>query len=119
MAPVQAHSSAMSESRETYKTLDLALRVGEVLLSSGAGAADVSATMLSIAHACGLRGVTPDVTFTQLSMGHQAGPDDPGVLQVRRVTHREIDYEDLTEVDHIVRDLLAGRIDREEARSRM
>ena len=36
--------------RDIYKTLDLSLRIGEVLLSSGAGAADVGATMLNVAH---------------------------------------------------------------------
>ncbi len=28
----------MTERRDTYKALDLALRIGEILLSSGAGA---------------------------------------------------------------------------------
>ncbi|HET7387326.1 MAG TPA: threonine/serine exporter family protein [Nocardioidaceae bacterium] len=108
-----------SESRDVFKTLDLALRIGEVLLSSGAGAADVSATMLSVARVCGLRGATADVTFTSLSMSHQASLEEPGVVQMRQVTHREIDYEDLTLVDHLVRDLLRGAIDRDEARSRL
>ena len=49
---------------DTYRTLDLALRIGEMLLSAGAGAADVAATMLNVANACGLRGSTADVTFT-------------------------------------------------------
>ena len=105
--------------RDTYKTLDLALRIGEMLLSSGAGAADVTATMLSVAHTCGLRGVAADVTFTEVSLNHQPSFDEPAVIQVRHVTHREIDYEDLTMVDHIVRDLIAGRISRDEARDRM
>jgi uncharacterized membrane protein YjjP (DUF1212 family) len=109
----------MPESREIYKTLDLALRVGELLLSSGAGAADVSATMLSVARACGLRGVTADVTFTALSMSYQSSVDEPALIQMRQVTHRELDYEDLTQVDHLVRALVAGRIDRDEARSQL
>ena len=109
----------MAESREIYKTLDLALRIGEVLLSSGAGAADVTATMWSVVHACGLRGVEVDVTFTALTMTHQAGYDEPALIQVRHVRHREIDYADLTLVDHIVRDLLRGDIDRDEARARL
>ena len=41
----------MDDRTDTYKTLDLALRIGEMLLSSGAGAADVNATMSSVAHA--------------------------------------------------------------------
>jgi uncharacterized membrane protein YjjP (DUF1212 family) len=102
--------------KAVYKTLDLALRVGELLLSSGAGAADVTATMLSVAHACGLRGVSADVTYTELTMHHQPSVEDPPVTQMRRITHREIDYEDLTMVDHVVRDLVEKRIDRDEAR---
>jgi uncharacterized membrane protein YjjP (DUF1212 family) len=109
----------MAESRDVYKTLDLALRIGEMLLSSGAGAADVTATMLSVSHACGLRPVTADVTFTSLAMSHQASFDEPALIQMRQVKHREIDYEDLTVVDHLVGDLLRGDIDRDEARSRM
>jgi uncharacterized membrane protein YjjP (DUF1212 family) len=106
-------------SRDIYKTLDLSLRVGEVLLSSGAGAADVGATMLNVAHACGLRGATADVTFTGLAMSHQTRFEEPALIQMRQVRHREIDYEDLTLVDHLVRDLLAGRLDRDQARSRL
>ena len=105
------------ERRDTYKTLDLALRIGEMLLSNGAGAADVTAAMLAVTHVCGLRRVTADVTFTQLTLTHQPSLDEPATLQIRRVTHREIDYEDLTMVDHLVGDLLDGTIDRDEARS--
>ena len=107
------------DNRDLYRTLDLALRVGEVLLSSGAGAADVGATMMNVAHACGLRGATADVTFTELAMSHPRGFDEPAMIQMRQVRHREIDYEDLTLVDHLVRDLVNGRIDRDEASARL
>ena len=107
------------ETREIYKTLDLCLRVGEVLLSSGAGAADVTATMLSLAHGLGLRNADVDVTFTALSMSYQASFDDPALIQVRNVRHRDIDYEDLTEVDHLITEVLRGDLDRDEARQRL
>jgi uncharacterized membrane protein YjjP (DUF1212 family) len=110
---------AREQSRDVYKTLDLGLRIGEVLLSSGAGAADVGATMLNVAHGCGLRGATADVTFTELAMSHQTSYDEPSMIQIRQVRHREIDYEDLTLVDHLVRDLVGGAIDRDEARSQL
>ena len=45
----------MTERGEIYETLDLALRVGEFFLSAGAGAADVTATMLATAPACGVQ----------------------------------------------------------------
>lgn len=109
----------MSDTREIYKTLDLCLRIGEVLLSSGAGAADVTASMLSVSYALGLRTADVDVTFTALQMSYQTSFDEPALIQVRNVRHRDIDYEDLTEVNFIVNDIITGDIDRDEARHRM
>ena len=71
----------MVERNESYLACDLALRVGEILLSSGAGAADVTATMLAVTRASGIRGVTSDVTYTDLSLRHQPSLDAPEVRQ--------------------------------------
>jgi threonine/serine exporter ThrE len=109
----------MADTKDIYKTLDLALRIGELLLSSGAGAADVTAQMDNVARACGLRRVTADVTFTEIAMSHQAHPDEPALIQLRQVRYRQIDYGDLTLVDHLVRDLVPGKIDRAEAATRL
>ena len=109
----------MAESNDTYQTLDLSLRVGELLLSSGAGAADVAAQMLNVAHACGLRRTTADVTFTELAMSHQPRHDEPSMIQLRQVRYRAVDYGDLTLVDHLIRDLANGDIDRDEASNRL
>ena len=108
---------AMLEARALNLTLDFCLRVGELLLSSGAGAADVTATMQSLAFHFGVRHPDVDVTFTSLRMSYQTSPEEPTVIQVRQVTQREIDYEDLTLVDHLVRDVLGGRVDLAEART--
>ncbi|MBS2936633.1 threonine/serine exporter family protein [Nocardioides sp. J2M5] len=99
--------------------MDLCLRIGEMLLSSGAGAADVTATMRSVADHLGLRGAEIDVTFTALSMSFQRGPEEVPMLLVRHVQQRDIDYEDLTSVDHLVRDLLTDQVDLYTARTRM
>jgi len=107
----------MAEAREQYLTLDLALRIGEILLSSGAGAADTTATMLAITHHLGLRGVDVDVTFTSLRLSYQSDPAEPAVLLMRQVRHRDIDYDDLTRVDALVSALLAGEVDRDGARA--
>ncbi len=115
--PVGLDTRLAMVDRDVFKTLDLALRIGEMLLSSGAGAADVTATMLAVTRALGLRGVVADVTFTALALHHQVSLDEPGSVQTRRVTHREIDYEDLTLVDHLVRDVVDGNLDRDEARA--
>ncbi|HEU4336484.1 MAG TPA: threonine/serine exporter family protein [Nocardioides sp.] len=105
--------------REIHLTMDLCLRIGEMLLSSGAGAADVTATMRSVADHLGLRSAEIDVTFTALSMSHQRSSDDVPMLMLRHVQQRDIDYEDLTAVDHLVRDVLTDRADLYLARSRM
>lgn len=114
-----AAEEAAERTREIHLTMDLCLRVGEMLLSSGAGAADVTATMRSVADHFGLRQAEIDVTFTALSMSHQRSPDDVPVLMMRHVMQRDIDYEDLTAVDHLVRDVLTDRADLYLARSRM
>jgi uncharacterized membrane protein YjjP (DUF1212 family) len=115
----ESRERAAERTREVHLTMDLCLRIGEMLLSSGAGAADVAATMRSVADHLGLRHAEIDVTFTALSMIHQRSPDDVPVLMMRHVTQRDIDYEDLTAVDHLVRDVLTDQADLLLARSRM
>ena len=61
----------MSERREVHTSLDLALRIGEMLLASGASAADVTSGMLAVTHACGVHNVSGDVTFIDLTLRHQ------------------------------------------------
>ena len=110
---------AVSDARETYKILDLALRIGEILLSSGAGAADVTATMLGITHHYGLRNADIDVTFTLLRMSYQDDPDEMPVLLTRNVNQRDIDYDDLTRTQDLVNDILFDRVNVTEARARV
>ncbi|MEO6471597.1 MAG: threonine/serine exporter family protein [Aeromicrobium sp.] len=107
----------MAESSEIYKTIDFALRVGEMLLSNGAGAPDVSATMGSVVHHLGLRGAVVDVTFTSLSISYQTSIEEPTFLQTRHVRQRDIDYDDLTAVDHLVTSLLLNEVTRDKART--
>lgn len=110
---------AGSGPRDVYGSLDLALRIGDLLLSSGGGAADVEATMLAIVHADGLDGVTADVTFTELSLQQRSGIAEPAAILVRRVRRRPADYEELIAVDRLVQDLLDGRTTSDDARRQL
>jgi uncharacterized membrane protein YjjP (DUF1212 family) len=101
--------------REVYESLDLALRLGEILLSSGAGAADVTATMLAVTSACGVTDVHADVTFVDLTLYHEPSLGGPATIRVRRVRPREVDLSDLTEADQAVDELVSGRITPAEA----
>ncbi|MFC6152760.1 threonine/serine ThrE exporter family protein [Nocardioides yefusunii] len=105
--------------KELNLAIDLCLRIGEMLLGNGAGAADVTSTMRAAAQHLGLRNTDIDVTFTQISMSHQYDPAEPTLVMIRAVPNRGYNYEDLTQVDHLVRDLTAGRIDLYTARTRM
>ena len=107
----------MTERREVYETLDLALRVGEVLLSSGASAADVTTAMLDVTRACGVRNVSADVTFVDLTLRHQPSSGEPAALQVRRLNRRPVDYADLIELDRVVSHLVAGEVTKRQARN--
>ncbi|GAB3743755.1 threonine/serine exporter family protein [Microlunatus parietis] len=119
MSLARADQPDEDRTAETIKALDLALRVGEALLANGAGAADVAATMDSILRHLGLAGADVDVTFTALVVAHQESPDEPTLVRRRNVAQRDVDYEDLTRVDHLVKALLLDRIDRDRARDEL
>ncbi len=73
--PCVAPEAEGHDQREINLVLDFCLKVGEMLLSSGAGAADVSVTMRALAHHFGLGQQEVDVTFTSLSMSFQPDPE--------------------------------------------
>jgi len=107
------------DSRTVYLTIDLALRVGELVLSSGAGAADTAATMLAVTSAAGLRNCEVDVTFTSLTISYQNEPDTAPETHMRQVRYRATDYSHLTAVDHLVRAFARGDVGVEEARKQL
>jgi uncharacterized membrane protein YjjP (DUF1212 family) len=107
------------DAREVNLTLDFCLKVGELLLSSGAGAADVTATMRALSGHLGLRNVDVDVTFVNLEMAYHQNPEMLPVLTTRQVKLRTIDYEDLTRVDHLVRAVLRDEVDLKGARAEL
>ena len=77
------------------------------------------ATMRAVSRQYGLRAADVDVTFTALSMSVRTRPDDPPLLQVRQVIRRVIDYDHLTQVDHLISEVLGGSVDLREARNRL
>ena len=107
------------DERTIYLTIDLALRVGELVLASGAGAADTTATMLSVTSAAGLRNCEVDVTFTALTVSYQGEPDSAPETHMRQVRYRALDYSHLTSVDHLVRAFAAGEVGVEDARKEL
>ena len=109
----------MADRRDVRKSFDLALRIGEMLLVSGAAAADVTSSMEAVTRACGLHNVSADVTFINLTLRHQPNNEESVAIQVRRVTRRPVNYAELVDVDAVVHGLLSGTLTRDEARDRV
>ncbi|TYP89961.1 threonine/serine ThrE exporter family protein [Blastococcus xanthinilyticus] len=105
--------------QDAYRAVELALRAGELLLSSGASAAEVTATCTAVARAGGLRGVECDITFTSITVSGHPADDDVPVSDLRLVQQRDLDYTRATVVHDIVGDLTEGRITPTEADHRL
>ena len=92
---------------DAHAILQLAMRIGDVLLSSGMSANDVVLFVLRITAAYGLTGVHVDVTYTSLAASYHPGPGLAPVTAIRVVRPAEADY---TRVRRLLR--LATRIER-------
>lgn len=88
--------------RHARAVCDLALRVGEALLSTGASAADTVAIVLRLGHAYGIRSMHIDITYTSISVSVHRGVDEDSLTVMRVITDRAPDYTRLEAVqEHI------------------
>ncbi len=101
---------ALPEESTVHFVLDLALRIGEVQMSSGAGASDATATILAVANAYGMPHCEVDVIFTSITVACHRGVDLPPVTSLRVVRSRSLDYTRLALVEQLIRDIARGRI---------
>ncbi|WP_298180937.1 threonine/serine exporter family protein [Saccharomonospora sp.] len=93
-----------------HLVLDLVTRIGEVQMASGAGASDVTATILALTRALGLPHCEVDVIFTSITVSCLRGSELPPVTTLRVVRSRSIDYTRLSETEHLVQQLLRNQI---------
>ncbi|GAA3556225.1 threonine/serine exporter family protein [Amycolatopsis ultiminotia] len=99
--------------------LDLALRIGEVQMASGAGASDVTATILALTAALGLPHCEVDVIFTSITVTCHRGTDLAPVTALRVVRSRSLDYTRLTQAELLVRKIVRGHVGAEEAHTEL
>jgi uncharacterized membrane protein YjjP (DUF1212 family) len=88
-------------------------------MSSGAGAADVTATILAVANAYGMPHCEVDVIFTSITVTCQRGVDLPPVTSLRVVRSRGIDYTRLSLVERMIREITGGRITAHDAHTEL
>jgi len=97
--------------RDVYRTLNLAMRIGELMLSGGAGAGDVTSTMRAVTSSVGMVRCEPDVTYTIISISYLRGADSAPISASRKVSRSGFDGTRLLTVLTVVDDLVEGRID--------
>jgi uncharacterized membrane protein YjjP (DUF1212 family) len=109
--PMLVLGPQVPDDAQVQQVLDVCMRVGEILLSSGESVDEVTATMLRLANAAGLPAVDVDITFTSITMCCHRGNAAQPVTSMRLVRYRTLDLSRLAVTDRIVDDLEAGRID--------
>jgi uncharacterized membrane protein YjjP (DUF1212 family) len=112
-------SSPTPATDSAHLALDLALRAGDLLLSGGASAAEVTATCIAVARAGGLHRVECDITFTSITVSAYPWDGTRPINGLRLVQHRELDYARVAAVHHVVTELTEARIDPAEAERRL
>jgi len=98
--------------------IDLAMRAGVAMLSTGAAAADVTATVLMLTSAYGLKSVHVDVTYTSVTVSYHRGPDADPMTVMRIVRFRVQDYTRLERLRALVVLLSQNPLDVDDARVR-
>lgn len=98
--------------RHARAVIDLALRVGEAMLSTGASASEVVATVLRLTGAYGIRSAHVDITFTSLTVSIHRGLDEDPLAVMRVIRVRTRDYTRLQNLQLLVDEIAqppAGR----------
>ena len=115
---VSAGGDAIDE-RQGRAVIDLALRVGESMLSTGASASDVTATVLRLVDAYGLRSCHVDIAFTSITVSYHRGVEHDPMTVMRIVKVRTSDLMRLEKLHVLVREVTRGLLTVDEARSRL
>lgn len=95
--------------------LDLGLRIGEIQMASGAGASDVTATIIGVVNAYGLPHCEVDVIYTSITVSCFRGTDLAPITSLRVVRNRSSDYTRLAAVEALLRRIIAGEVSASDA----
>lgn len=102
-APTPLQPIDLTDDATVAEVLDLALRVGEVLLASGTAAMDTAEQVQFIAATYGLAQCDVDVTYNSIFLSAYRGPTLPPASTMRIVHYRSMDFTRLAAVDRLTR----------------
>lgn len=109
---------ALEEEKDARASMDLALKVGELMLRCGADAPRVEASVVAVAAAAGLDNLEVDITLQSLLL-QCTTPEGLQITMLRVVRSSTRDFERLVAVHEFVESLVEGDFDRDEARRRL
>lgn len=110
-----AHGPELPDDATVNFVLDLVLRIGEVQMASGAGASDVTATIIALTSALGLPHCEVDVIFTSITVTCHRGTELSPVSALRVVRSRSLDYTRLSATEMLVQQIIRNKVDAKEA----
>ncbi|MBF4997035.1 threonine/serine exporter family protein [Nocardia sp. BSTN01] len=102
-APAPLKPIDLTDDAAVTEVLDLAERVGEVVLASGTAVTDTSTQVEFIAATYGLAQCDIDVTYNSIRISADRGPSLPPASTMRVVQYRSLDFTRLTAVDRLTR----------------
>lgn len=94
------------------------MRIGEGLLTNGAAASEVTATILRITSSSGLRNVSVQVTFDEVVISYLADELSTPFTRVRAAKERVQDFARLSAFEDVTHGYISGEIGLDEARHR-
>lgn len=104
-APAPLRPIDLTDDAQVAEVLDLAVRMGEVVLSSGAAVIDTTTTVRFIAATYGLSVCDVDVTYDAIHIYVHRGSLLPPASALRVVHYRSLDFTRLAAVDRLTRQI--------------
>ena len=104
LAPVD-----LTDPGQVSGVMDIAARIGGILLSSGTSNSDAKAQIHAVASAYGLHYCHVDITLNTITVFTIVGTSNRAPISVFRVVRKlTIDFSKLSEVDRLIRSIQAG-----------
>ncbi len=102
-APAPLRPIDLSDDATVTQVMELAERVGEVVLASGTAVTDTTTQIEFIAATYGLANCDIDVTYNSIRISADRGPTMPPATTMRVVNYRTLDFTRLAAVDRLTR----------------
>ncbi len=114
-APAPLQPIDLTDDATVTQVLDLAERVGEVVLAAGTAVTDTTDQIEFIASTYGLSNCDIDVTYNSIRISADRGPTLPPASTMRIVHYRSLDFTRLAAVDRFTRRIRRELVPPEEA----